>query len=258
MPRTGAPPMIGDTPTTGAPPRTSASRSSVTARIGAIDTTGLLGATSTTSASASASSTPGAGLAASAPTKTNRSAGSSARYRIHHSWKCSARPPVTTWVSTRSSVAGSSRTPGRHRAHSASVTADSGYPASSIRVRISWVATSLSPRPNQVGSAPYAASSSLTTQVSPARPQPRSASAPAASPATPSKDPVSITAPFREWGALLLVVVTAVLLFLALINLLVSDTALAFGVRAGAAFGSFAGLTTVLLPLLGVILATHI
>ena len=36
---------------------------------------------------------------------------------------------------------------------------------------------SLSPRPNQVGSAPYAASSSLTAQVSPTRPQPRSGSA---------------------------------------------------------------------------------
>src|SRR5436309_1214510 len=55
MPRTGAPPMIGDTPTTFAGPDTSASRSGATARIGAIDTTGLLGATRTTSASASAS-----------------------------------------------------------------------------------------------------------------------------------------------------------------------------------------------------------
>ena len=37
---------------------------------------------------------------------------------------------------------------------------------------------SLSPRPNQVGSAPYAASSCLTVQLSPTRPQPRSGSAP--------------------------------------------------------------------------------
>src|SRR4051812_47812419 len=37
---------------------------------------------------------------------------------------------------------------------------------------------SLSPRPNQEGSAPYPASSSLTTHVSPVRPQPRSVSIP--------------------------------------------------------------------------------
>src|SRR6266568_8906911 len=37
---------------------------------------------------------------------------------------------------------------------------------------------SRSPRPNQVGSAPYAASSSRTAQVSPARPQPRPVSMP--------------------------------------------------------------------------------
>ena len=38
------------------------------------------------------------------------------------------------------------RRPGCHRSHSARVTSESGYPASSIRVRIRWVAMSLSPR----------------------------------------------------------------------------------------------------------------
>src|SRR6185312_6303705 len=47
-----------------------------------------------------------------------------------------------------------------------------------MRVRTRWVAVSRSPRPNQSGSAPYAASSSRTAQVSPARPQPRSLSMP--------------------------------------------------------------------------------
>src|SRR5256885_12796364 len=47
-----------------------------------------------------------------------------------------------------------------------------------MRVRMRWVAVSRSPRPNQSGSAPYAASSSRTAHVSPARPQPRSVSMP--------------------------------------------------------------------------------
>ena len=95
-------------------------------------TTGFDGASSTTSAAAIASSTPGAGFASSAPTGTIECAGSAARWRIHHSWKWIARrspasgSSTTTWVSTRSSDIGSSVTPGCQRAHSASVTAESG------------------------------------------------------------------------------------------------------------------------------------
>jgi LPPG:FO 2-phospho-L-lactate transferase len=58
-----------------------------------MDTTGLDGASSTASAPAIASRTPAAGSASSAPTGTNSLAGSAARYRIHHSWKCIARRP---------------------------------------------------------------------------------------------------------------------------------------------------------------------
>ena len=88
--------------------------------------------------------------------------------------------------------------------------------------------------------------------------QPPIPSAQPASPVTPSKDPVSITAPLREWGALLLVVATAALLFLALIELLVTNSGLNFGDRANAFFGAFVGLEVVVLPLLAVLLATHV
>ena len=67
------------------------------------------------------------------PTGTTARAGTSARSRIQYSWKCTTRCPegavassTATWVSTRSSVIGSSVTPGRHRSHSAAVTAESG------------------------------------------------------------------------------------------------------------------------------------
>ena len=94
-------------------------------------TTGLLGASSTTSAPASASSTPAAGLADSAPTKTNRRAGSFAAVAyppfLEVDGPLARRPTsTTTWVSIRSSVAGSSRMPGCQRAQSAAVTAESG------------------------------------------------------------------------------------------------------------------------------------
>ena len=80
-----------------------------------------------------ASITPGPGEASSSPTKTTISAGTSACSRTQYSWKCTTRRPlgdsasgIATWVSTRSSVIGSSRTPGCQRRHSASVTSDSG------------------------------------------------------------------------------------------------------------------------------------
>ena len=83
-----------------------------------------------------ASSTPGAGVAASIPTWTTASASGSACSRTQYSWKCTARRPdgspgrrSTTWVSTRSSVIGTSRSRGSwasQRLHSAAVTSESG------------------------------------------------------------------------------------------------------------------------------------
>ena len=125
-----------------------------------IETTGLEGANSTASAVPSASTTPGAGRASSTPTWTKLLAANPARCRTHHSWKWIARgrsvsgSVTTTWVSTRWSLIGRSRTPGCHRWARAAVTSESAYPASSIRVRTRWVARSRSPSPNQVGSAP--------------------------------------------------------------------------------------------------------
>ncbi len=80
MPRTGALPMIGDSPMTGAGVARSASRIPGTPRMVPIETTGLLGPTSTTSASAIASTTPGAGFASSMPIWTNARVGMAARY----------------------------------------------------------------------------------------------------------------------------------------------------------------------------------
>ena len=96
-------------------------------------TTGFDGASSTASASAIAARAAGSTLASSAPTAAKRCAGSSARCRTHHSWKwiafraCGpvAGSSTTTWVSTRSSVPGSSVTPGCQRWHSAVTTSES-------------------------------------------------------------------------------------------------------------------------------------
>ncbi len=126
MPRTGAPPMIGESPTTGAEAAATASRMPGTARMVPIETTGLDGGKRMTSASARASSTPGAGLAVSAPTGTIASASTAACSLTQYSWKWMARVPcssvIRTWVSIRSSLIGSSRTPGCPRTQSASVT----------------------------------------------------------------------------------------------------------------------------------------
>ena len=87
----------------------------------------------TRSAASIASSTPGAGALCSRPTNSTLSAGTSARRRIQYSWKCTTRFPLgasgsamAMCVSTRSSLIGSSRTPGFHRLHRASVTAERG------------------------------------------------------------------------------------------------------------------------------------
>jgi hypothetical protein len=88
---------------------------------------------------------------------------------------------------------------------------------------------------------------------------------PPPSPSTPAttetKDPVAVTAPFREWGAILLVVATGVFLLIGLIDLATGITSSAgngFAFRADAAFSDFVGLITVFFPLVGVLLATHV
>ena len=101
------------------------------------ETTGFDGGTITTSASAIASSTPGPGFDSSMPIGTTAWAGTLAWWRIQYSCRCTAlRSPVsgssmTMWVSTRSSVIGSSSTPApwiglSQRRHRAAVTALSG------------------------------------------------------------------------------------------------------------------------------------
>ena len=75
-PRTGALPITGETPTTGAGVARIASRMPGTARIVPIDTTGLDGAISTRSAPAMAASTPGPGVDSSAPIGLMENAGS--------------------------------------------------------------------------------------------------------------------------------------------------------------------------------------
>jgi len=121
---------MGDSPTTGAAVSRTASLMPGTSRTTPMLTTGLLGGSNTTSAAARASSTPGAGLGLPSVTATNCSAGSRAPWRTHHSWKCIARrvspSATTTCVSTRSSLIGSSVTPGCQRSQSAAVTWLSG------------------------------------------------------------------------------------------------------------------------------------
>ncbi len=78
MPRTGAPPMIGVTATVWAAAFWMAARIPGTARMGAIDTTGLEGQRMMPSAPAMASSSPGAARARSIPAKVMRSTGSRA------------------------------------------------------------------------------------------------------------------------------------------------------------------------------------
>ncbi|MEV4625631.1 hypothetical protein AB0J90_05000 [Micromonospora sp. NPDC049523] len=68
-----------------------------------------------------------------------------------------------------------------------------------------------------------------------------------------------ITQPLREPAALVLVGANALLLFVAVINLLIPrGEGDEFTRRAGSSFGDFVGLTAILLPLLAVLLATHL
>ncbi len=101
MPRTGAPPMIGETPTIGAAVATSAcadagdrqDRPDAHDRVGRRQQHHVGGGI--------ASTTPGAGVATSAPTAMISTAGVLACNRTHHSWKWMAgdpRCPSTTHV----------------------------------------------------------------------------------------------------------------------------------------------------------------
>ena len=120
--------MMGETPTTGARPATSASRRPVTARIGAMLTTGLLGASSTTSASARRVQHTGRGLGG---------VGADEDEPLRRQLAAVAHPPLLEVHRTlfrrprRGSLAGrpmagSILTPGCQRAQSASVTAERG------------------------------------------------------------------------------------------------------------------------------------
>ncbi|MFG1673216.1 hypothetical protein [Micromonospora sp. NPDC049282] len=68
-----------------------------------------------------------------------------------------------------------------------------------------------------------------------------------------------LTKPLRELAALVLLGANAVLLFVALLRLLVpADDYSTFSGRAGSAFFAFVGLEATVLPLLAVLLATHV
>ncbi|MFG1802111.1 hypothetical protein ACGFI4_18300 [Micromonospora carbonacea] len=90
--------------------------------------------------------------------------------------------------------------------------------------------------------------------TSPAEPASGDA-APASHPATPAR---RLTDPLRELIALALLGANAVLLFVGLIRLLAPTEYSTFYSRAGSGFFSFAGLEAAVLPVLAVLLATHV
>ncbi|MDI5939882.1 MULTISPECIES: hypothetical protein [unclassified Micromonospora] len=90
--------------------------------------------------------------------------------------------------------------------------------------------------------------------TSPAEPASGDA-APASHPATPAR---RLTDPLRELIALALLGANAVLLFVGLIRLLAPADYSTFYSRAGSGFFSFAGLEAAVLPVLAVLLATHV
>ncbi|OLB65905.1 MAG: hypothetical protein AUI10_04825 [Actinobacteria bacterium 13_2_20CM_2_72_6] len=84
-----------------------------------------------------------------------------------------------------------------------------------------------------------------------------------AAPAAEQKDPVAITAPLREWAALIAVIAPLALQFFTLIVLLFDSAPFgglggSFNDRANATFGDFVSPLTIFLPLVGVLLATHV
>ena len=125
MPRTGAPPTIGETPTTAPASRGRASRMPGTARIVPIETTGLDGGKRTTSAVGDRLEHAGRRACASgAPTGTTSYAGRRCS-RTQYSWKWTARRPPS--ASRRRSPHGSR--PGRRSSAAAARRAASGRTA---------------------------------------------------------------------------------------------------------------------------------
>ena len=169
-----SPPTIGLTATTGASVASSASRIPGTARIGAIDASGFDGPITIARAPAIAPSASGLGAACSAPRNSRPSTAPAACWRIMNSWN--AHQPadaLRTHVRTGSSVIGSTRARTPIAAFSRARAAVGERPWVSILARSRHQARSRSPRLNQT-SMPSRLSSSMTSKVSPRRPQPRS------------------------------------------------------------------------------------
>ncbi|MGN9808065.1 hypothetical protein ACTMSW_01730 [Micromonospora sp. BQ11] len=78
------------------------------------------------------------------------------------------------------------------------------------------------------------------------------------SPDPASTDARHLTSPLREPAALVLLGANAVFLFVGLLQLLLTSRYGTFTGRAGAAFFAFVGIEAVVLPLLAVLLATHV
>ena len=178
MPRTTEPPIIGESPTTGARRRGSASRMPGDAEDRADRHHRVRRREQHRRPPPGSPRAPREPLSRSRP----RAAGTRARAARLGCGPTTPRSAarrlgsVTTCVSTSSSVAGSRRTPSGQRAVSRSTTAESGSPSRSSADRAMWVPRSRSPRVNQGQPTPYAVSSALTRSDSPARPQPRTAS----------------------------------------------------------------------------------
>ena len=185
MPRSGAPPTIGETPTTRGRRAAIASRTPRTARMGATDATGFEGHSTIASASAIASSTPGAGSASAPPYRIAFTSSIPPR-STQYSWKWTWRSPrsastISISVGAGLSVMGRRRVRTPNRRHISDVVSVSVCPPRSHAVRRRCVARSRSPRPNHAPSAPSRRSSSVARKVSPRRPHPRSRSATPAS-----------------------------------------------------------------------------
>ena len=152
--------MIGETPTTGAGRPRSASRTPGTARIAPTLTTGLRRREQHHVGAGDRLEHAGGGrglVGADEDEPVRRQLAPVADpplLEVDGLARCAVGASTTTWVSSRSSVAGSRVTPGCQRSHSAAVTVRERVAGASIRVRTRWVAMSLSPRPNQEGSAP--------------------------------------------------------------------------------------------------------
>ncbi len=139
-PFTGAPAMIGLTPTTRSRRRASTSRTPGTARIGPIEITGFDGQMRMVSAASSAASTPGAGCAVAIPSNSTATTGGLARSRTNHSCiaRVSSEPSsrrTVTRVATRSSLIGRSRGTTPHAAAISADTSETVAPSASRSVR---------------------------------------------------------------------------------------------------------------------------